>query len=334
MSSGPSPHHSDSATAFSVSGLRAWSRRLIRVQLRAHLNSRRLSPRGASRAAAAVLLLAFYSTASLPLSAQNDPRPGIDPPPPAATEPNPVVQTGATNDVFAWDARIKEYKAKPGESAHLFTFKVTNVSVKEAVINSVDTSCGCTVAKLPSQPWLLAPGANGELQATVDWRGKWGVLIKTITLATSAGPRVLTVKVDAGDLPADTEQMSRRTGNLRIAAADRQAVFKNECAKCHAEPAAGKTGAALYRVACAICHDTPHPANSMVPNLWALNHPTDRAFWQQWVAHGKINSLMPAFAKSEGGPLSEEQIDSLAGYLERNVSRQENAPLAPIRKPW
>jgi mono/diheme cytochrome c family protein len=35
--------------------------------------------------------------------------------------------------------------------------------------------------------------------------------------------------------------------------------------------------------------------------------------------HGKPGSLMPAFAKVEGGILSDEQIDSLVRYLSATI---------------
>ena len=40
-----------------------------------------------------------------------------------------------------------------------------------------------------------------------------------------------------------------------IAKADRQAIFKADCATCHAKPGEGKYGKALYDAVCAICHE-------------------------------------------------------------------------------
>jgi hypothetical protein len=53
----------------------------------------------------------------------------------------------------------------------------------------------------------------------------------------------------------------------------------------------------------------------MVPDLTKLKVPTDREFWRTWITYGKPGSLMPAFATSQGGPLSDMQIASLAAYL-------------------
>ena len=53
----------------------------------------------------------------------------------------------------------------------------------------------------------------------------------------------------------------------------------------------------------------------MVTDLHDIKTPTNVDFWQTWIAHGKAGSLMPAFSSADGGPLSEMQIASLAGYL-------------------
>src|SRR5438552_3056391 len=74
------------------------------------------------------------------------------------------------------DANLKEYAAKPGETNAHFIFNLTNVSSAPVLINFVRTSCGCTVAKLPSTPWKLEPGSNGPIQVTVDLRGKLGTI--------------------------------------------------------------------------------------------------------------------------------------------------------------
>jgi hypothetical protein len=53
----------------------------------------------------------------------------------------------------------------------------------------------------------------------------------------------------------------------------------------------------------------------MVPDLHKLDEQTDEFFWRFWISHGNPASLMPAFDKSENGPLTDMQIVSLATYL-------------------
>jgi mono/diheme cytochrome c family protein len=235
---------------------------------------------------------------------------------------------------LVWDSELKEYKTKPGETETLFSFTATNHSAAEIVINEVHPSCGCTVVSMPAQPWKLASGATGKIEAKVDLRGKRGILMKTLTVNSSAGNKNLIFKVTIADpvpanlSPADREAFLRRTQNQKAAGADRQAVFKNDCAVCHVQPAAGKTGRELFDTSCGICHTAAHRA-SMVPELTGLPNGGNRDYWHAWISRGKEGSLMPAFAKSAGGPLSDEQITSLVDYV---VSELRMPKAAPVRR--
>lgn len=241
--------------------------------------------------------------------------------PPAALPPS---FTPADPNALKWDADTKEYSAKTGEAEAKFVFWFTNVSSSEVMINSLRTSCGCTVAKLPSQPWHVPPGSNGPVDVTVNLAGKSGLIAKGVTVETSVGVKQLTVRCNIpntapGALPvmasgtmADTDRLK----NMQQALADRQVVFKNpECAKCHSEPAKGKTdGRLVYAAVCSTCHNS-HLRAAMVPDLRTLPHPTDADHWRKWITYGRAGSMMPAFAEAEGGPLNQQQIDSLVDFM-------------------
>jgi mono/diheme cytochrome c family protein len=106
----------------------------------------------------------------------------------------------------------------------------------------------------------------------------------------------------------------QRAAAMKAATVDRQAVFKGDCASCHLPKVEGKYGQQLFEAVCAICHEAKHRA-TMVPDLHNLNVPTNEEFWRTWITAGKAGSLMPAFATSQGGPLNDLQIASLAAYL-------------------
>jgi mono/diheme cytochrome c family protein len=57
-----------------------------------------------------------------------------------------------------------------------------------------------------------------------------------------------------------------------------------------------------------------------VPDLHALKQPTSLEYWKAMISFGKPHTLMPGFALAQGGPLSDEQIASLAAYLNRTIS--------------
>ncbi len=204
-----------------------------------------------------------------------------------------------------------------------FSFGVTNISDSEVVIDRVKASCSCTVAKLPSQPWHLAPHTNGQIGVTVDLKGKIGTFDKTINVFfadKNVLPKVLRVTVKMPD------RKIMRARNTELAKADRQAVFKGDCAKCHAEPAQTASGMQLYREICGICHDA-RPRATIVPDVRLIReHPTDVPFWKTMIANGKPGTLMPAFAISQGGPLTDEQIDSLAKAIDAAFPYSRFAP--------
>jgi cytochrome c553 len=242
------------------------------------------------------------------------------PPPQAmATPAHPALDT-----YLAFDKDQKEVSVPNGTAEANFSFNLTNISQADVLINGVQTSCGCTVAKLPSQPWKLSPNDHGEISATMNLAGvpAGGYKEKTLTVHSDKGDKVLIVKTTVlAAAPAMSEM--DRTNNVKAALVDRQVVFKSDCARCHVTPAkdaAGhdKMGPDLYTAVCGICHNAEHQA-SFVPNLHKLPEPTNMEFWRNWIMHGKPGTLMPAFAKAEGGILSDEQINSLAQYLAATI---------------
>ena len=236
--------------------------------------------------------------------------------PPSDARPFPPassVDTISTN-ILAWDAKKKKYDARPLEEEARFTFNLTNVCLDSIAVYDTSTSCGCTVAKLPGNPWVLAPGNSGQINVAMDLRGKVGAVSNLVTIFTSKGNS--SVEVEARiSRPAPPEERGRAR-NQAIALANRQAVFRGDCAVCHVEPARGKSGPALYDAACGICHDSPRRASS-VPDLHTLKEPMNLDFWKTWTANGRPGTMMPAFAASQGGPLTDKQIAALAKYLNK-----------------
>jgi cytochrome c5 len=282
--------------------------------------------------------VALFGTAVAALAQTPPPPP---PPPPVQIRPaagSPAVATNSytvnvpvsgpikpaiKNDPNAlkFDATAKSVELKQGETKGHFKFALTNVAKEAVTINSLHTSCGCTAGKLPSTPWILQPGDSGAVEFTMDMTGKFGKVTKTATLASSAGPFILSLSSTAPPPDPTVMRAGDRTRNLQVAAADRQAVFRNDCATCHVHPATGKTGKVLFDAACGICHDAEHRA-SMVPTLRDPKRATDANYWAKWIAEGRDGSLMPAFALNRGGILTDEQIQSLVAYLEGDFKKE------------
>lgn len=242
--------------------------------------------------------------------------------------------------VIAWDATLKAMDAEEGNGYVKFEFNFTNIFVikdltlitngmgntatvttitnsitpRPITILEVRPSCGCTTAEMPPRPWTLQPGESGQMKFSLHLAGKMGTLFKTVGVMTDQGKRDLMLRVNI-TAPKKIEMTeAQRAAGIAASTADRQAVFKGDCASCHTKNIEGRYGQELFKNACAICHEAEHRA-TMVPDLANLKVPTDVEFWRSWITFGKPGSLMPAFAQSQGGPLSDLQIASLAQYL-------------------
>lgn len=232
---------------------------------------------------------------------------------------------------LVWDSDAKQYETKLGETETHFSFTATNETATEIVIDDVRPSCGCTVVSMPAKPWRLAPGASGSIEAKLDLRGKTGTLIKGLSVTSSVGVMDLVVRIKIADPVQANPSVSdrgtslRRVRNRLTAGADRQAVFGIGCASCHVQPSIGKMGQELFVTSCGICHTAEHRA-SMVPELAGLPNGSNREYWHSWITHGKEGTLMPAFAKSAGGPLTDDQIESLVNYLASPPTQPSQEP--------
>jgi hypothetical protein len=226
---------------------------------------------------------------------------------PAATPTNRSDGTKSAHPLV-WDAMEKTLTPKLGEEILPFQFSVTNSSEKSVTIEQIRPTCGCTVAEMPSSPWVLEPGANGTFVGTIDVRGKEGTISKALFVNSTAGTQMLGITVK---IPTLDDEARKR--NQLLAQADRQAIFRGDCAICHVKPTVGRTGGELFTAACGVCHLSEHRA-SMVPDLLVAKEHRDAAYWRKWITEGKEGTLMPAWAQDHGGPLTREQIESLIQF--------------------
>ena len=232
----------------------------------------------------------------------------------------------ATN-TLVWDSTSKETNATADAGNAHFVFSFTNVSAGNVVILNVRPSCGCTTAQLPPLPWIIPAGTNGQIGAIVNFAGNSGTLLKTMTVTSDKGFQTLMLKITILPSVVPTQSEADRARALEMAKADRQTVFRGDCAACHVKPGEGKYSKTLYDAVCGICHESKTRA-SMVTDLHNIKTPTNMDFWQTWIAHGRAGSLMPAFSTADGGPLSDMQIASLAGYLNMTIPSQPVPPPA------
>jgi mono/diheme cytochrome c family protein len=218
---------------------------------------------------------------------------------------------------LSWDSLEKQCKASFPEQVAKVQFTCTNTHSTPVTILRIRPSCGCMTRSQGTLPMRIPPGASEVLRFEVDLQGKSGSLFKQVEIFTEQGEVVLKV----GILISQRSNFQDRMVNLKIAEGNRQAVFKGECAACHAFPTKGKLGKELFASACGICH-MAEPRASMVPDLRAIPGKRDAAWWRALITDGKPGTLMPGFAEAKRGPLTEAQIESLIQFF------SEGGPLA------
>ncbi len=209
------------------------------------------------------------------------------------------------------------------------TVTVTNaITPLPVTVMNVHPSCGCTTAELPPVPWTLPGGATGQIKLSVNLAGKDGTLFKQVAVTTDHGTKNLMLRINVLPPPTMPEMtQAQRDAGIAAAKVDRQAVFRGDCVSCHVPKIEGKYGQPLYDAVCSVCHEAKNRA-TMVPDLHNLPVPTNEDFWRTWITAGKDGSLMPAFAMSQGGPLSDSQIASLAVYLNAVIPSRVPPPAA------
>ena len=198
------------------------------------------------------------------------------------------------------------------------TLPISNHGGKLLTIKKVSTSCGCTIAKLKTM--VLKAGASTTLHVEMDTRLKLGPIQKTIDIDSNdpIRPR-FSIKLIGQVHP--TEKQKTHSGMLKVA--DRLALFKGTCKTCHVDKGVGKTGQELCIADCGMCHGVDGKGG-VAPSLLKLawHKPETLAYVRGIIANGAaMNPAMPPFSKqAHGGPLSEDQIDSLVNFLQYQAS--------------
>ncbi len=201
---------------------------------------------------------------------------------------------------------------------------ISNHGGKLLAIKKVSSSCGCTVAKLKTS--TLKAGASTTISIDMDTRLKLGPIEKTIDIDSNdpIHPRV-SIKLLAQVHP--TEKQKTHDGMLKVS--DRLALFKGTCKTCHVDKGVGKTGQELFIADCGMCHGVD-AKGGVSPGLLGLDYskPATVAYVRGMIANGSpSNPAMAPFSKKlHGGPLSEDQIDSLVNFLQYQASVAKEAP--------
>ncbi|HEY9746153.1 MAG TPA: DUF1573 domain-containing protein [Oculatellaceae cyanobacterium] len=212
------------------------------------------------------------------------------------------------------ESRVVDIGSVETDSKVPATFLLYNKGGKHLRITDIETSCGCTLADISKR--VIAPGDYAKMQVSLDTSIKLGKVRKQITVTSNDPERPkLELFLIGNVLPKKMEGHAP----INLSARDPLVLFKGDCATCHVKPGIGKTGKALFLADCAMCHGTNAQGHqSAGPSLLELNYENDTALQEirKVIAQGSSRSpQMPPFSQRKGGPLNDDQIDSLVNFL-------------------
>lgn len=211
--------------------------------------------------------------------------------------------TSGAAAALRFDRTTHDCGAIPSNQKQEFSWAYHNDGKAPITIIAMNPSCGCTASVADSK--RVEPGATGALHIIYDPAGQSGDVRKTLTIVTDdpLHPRTI-LTILAKVLSTDDEVLPN--GHPRFSG---QSLLMGSCASCHAAPAQGKTGAALFQAVCAMCHGKT--GDGLL--TFVLSH--DDPALAQIIAYGTANPKMPGFSELMGGPLDDAQVASLVKFL-------------------
>ena len=125
-------------------------------------------------------------------------------------KPTGVTQVKADADAIQFVTSQHNFGTIAEGPAVSFDFEFKNTSDKPIQLESVRASCGCTTPFWSKDP--IAPGATSKVTATYNTKGRPGNFHKTITVKSSVGQKVLTIKgmvekAPSSSVPANNNSM-------------------------------------------------------------------------------------------------------------------------------
>lgn len=197
--------------------------------------------------------------------------------------------------------------------------KLENKGDKTLKIFEAHSSCGCTVPSLEKKD--LGPKESTEMEILIDTSMKQGDVIKSVDISTN-DPIHPIVPVKITMHVKDRHKTMGKDGMAKI-------FTSEKCTSCHVDKGVGLAGKDLYEADCAMCHGKD--AKGAVGGALIYGDYSNEKYVEhirQVISYGsKTHASMPGFHNEAGGPLIQEQIDSLVDYLKK-LSEKERAAKA------
>jgi mono/diheme cytochrome c family protein len=223
-----------------------------------------------------------------------------------------------------------DFGVQPRDIVIFHTFQVFNAGNDTLIISKIETTCGCTTAMLTSDH--IAPGDSGKLMVSLSLVDRVGKLDKQLTVYSNdpdSRDKQIRVSVEIAE--------SVHNGTMH-SPAKLTGIFSAECATCHKDNGVGRMDRELYDVDCAMCHGAPSfHGEASAGTIHHLSDTRDKPGpgltnlslkllgadgTRGIIAKGKQGTTMPAFGRSIGGSLDEQQLESLVRFLVKSSGVQ------------
>lgn len=150
----------------------------------------------------------------------------------------------------------------------------------------------------------LKPGEKGEIQISVDIRGKLGTIYKTVQVYAN-DPRTPQTTLAIRMVIKDLAHMKTYSASE---------IFKGNCKSCHVLQGKEKEGFDLFVADCMMCH----AAGKIAPAAHDMQQESEERI-ERAIREGVDKTSMPGWDLRHGGPLGEREIRSLVDYLKPAV---------------
>lgn len=137
----------------------------------------------------------------------SSPTPAIQPAPAQTTTP---AQNADASMKFVSDEH--SFGTIPEGPSVTYDFEFKNIGKEPIVLSGVQASCGCTTPTWTKDPVL--PGKTGKISATYNTQGRPGSFVKTITINSNVGTKVVKItgtveKAPESSVPSNNNSMMK-----------------------------------------------------------------------------------------------------------------------------
>lgn len=119
-----------------------------------------------------------------------------------AAAQNKVTEVKEAGDALKFENLVHNFGTVPEGPAASYDFVFKNTTNEKIQLESVRASCGCTTPFWSKE--AIEPGATSKITVSYNTKGRPGTIYKTITVKSTAGQKVLTIKGNVEKAPTSS----------------------------------------------------------------------------------------------------------------------------------